>query len=227
VASTPYIEAGAATKVIEDDKPIVPQAIHITAPLVHQPKVQITSWHSLPLPPWFIPSRAITVIKDVFHYLTSTKIRALMNGNEHHDLFADADNASQEPRRFISGFAFLTDGATISWTLHKPELVTKPVTLSTVKAEHIAATHTGLCRLIHPLFSPAPMPTILLCDNRTTSPLVTSIDHHAHAQHIDIQFPCQSTTNNCTDTTICCSPTKALPKQQVALHSLDLRIRHA
>ena len=79
-------------------------------------------------------------IKRVLHYLTGTKTHALTYGNEHHDLlgFTDADGASQEHRHAISGYAFLIDGAAVSWASRNQELVT----LSTAKAEYVAATHT-------------------------------------------------------------------------------------
>jgi hypothetical protein len=53
--------------------------------------------------------------------------------------YVDADGASQEHRRTISGFVFLVDGGAVSWSSKKQELVT----LSTTEAEYVAATHAA------------------------------------------------------------------------------------
>ena len=65
----------------------------------------------------------------------------LVYGGERKDLtgFVDADGASQEHRHAISGYVFLVDGGAVSWSLKKQELVT----LSTMEAEYVAATHTA------------------------------------------------------------------------------------
>ena len=56
-------------------------------------------------------------VKHILRYLSSTKTHALTYGNERHDLYGytDADGASQDHRHAISGYAFLINGATISW----------------------------------------------------------------------------------------------------------------
>ena len=130
-------------------------------------------------------------VKRVFRYLAGTKTHALTYGNEHHDLigFTNADGASQEHRHAISGFAFLIDGAAISWASRKQELVT----LSTAEAEYVAATHAAkeciwLRRLIKPLFGPTTTPTPLLCDNQAALRLATDDNYHARTKHIDIRF---------------------------------------
>jgi hypothetical protein len=80
-------------------------------------------------------------IKCVFHYLTSMTTHTLTHGNKRHELlgYTDADRSSQEHCHAISSFAFLIDGAAISWALCKQELIT----LSTTKAEYVAATHAA------------------------------------------------------------------------------------
>src|SRR6267142_606094 len=72
-------------------------------------------------------------VKRVFRYLSGTRDVALTYGGERHDLlgFTDADGASQEHCRAISGHAFIMDGGTVSWSSRKQELVT----LSTAEAE--------------------------------------------------------------------------------------------
>jgi hypothetical protein len=78
-------------------------------------------------------------VKCVFRYLAGTKTHALTYGNECHDLlgYTDTDGVSQEHCHAISGSAFLIDSAAVSWASCKQELVT----LSTAKAEYVAATH--------------------------------------------------------------------------------------
>ena len=176
------------------------------------------------------------VVKRIFCYLAGTKNHALTYGNEQHDLlrFTDADGASQEHRHTISGFAFLIDGATVSWASRKQELVT----LSTAEAEYVAATHAAkesiwLRRLIEPLFGPIPTPITLLCDNQAALCLATDDNYHARTKHIDIRFHFIRKTISdghinmkyCpTDEMTADILTKALPKFKVAIHSLALGI---
>jgi transposase InsO family protein len=175
-------------------------------------------------------------VKRVFRYLAGTKTHALTYGNEHHDLlgFTDADGASQEHRHAISGYAFLIDGATVSWASRKQELVT----LSTAEAEYVAATHAAkeciwLRRLIEPLFGPSLTPTILHCDNQAAVHLATDDNYHARTKHIDIRFHFirQTISDGHVDIKFCPTQdmtadilTKALPKHKVAIHSQNLGI---
>ena len=53
--------------------------------------------------------------------------------------YVDADGASQEHRRAISGYVFMVDRGAVSWSLKKQELVT----LSTAEAEYVAQTHAA------------------------------------------------------------------------------------
>ena len=103
------------------------------------------------------------------HYLSGTKDFALTYGDKHHDLlgYSDANGATQEHRHTISGYAFLIDGGVVSWSSQKQELIT----LSTAKAEYVAATHTAkealwLRQLLFELFPSLEAPTILFCDNQ-------------------------------------------------------------
>jgi transposase InsO family protein len=178
-------------------------------------------------------------VKRVFRYLAGTKTHSLTYGNEHHDLlgYTDADGASQEHRHAISGFAFLIDGAAVSWTSKKQELVT----LSTAESEYVAATHAAkeciwLRRLIKPLFGPALTPTTLHCDNQAALHLATEDNYHARTKHIDIRFHFirQTISDKQIDIKYCPTEdmtadilTKALPKFKVAFHSQTLGIRRA
>jgi transposase InsO family protein len=65
-------------------------------------------------------------VKRVFRYLLGTKDLQLTFGGGKHGLegYTDADGASQEHRRAISGYAFIIDGGAVSWSSRKQELVT-------------------------------------------------------------------------------------------------------
>jgi hypothetical protein len=113
-------------------------------------------------------------------------------GTKRRDLlgFTDADGAMQSYRRAISGYAFLINAGTVSWSSRKQELVT----LSTAEAEYVAATHTAkegiwLRRIINELFRrPLGEPTTLFCDNQSAIRLAMGNNYHAWMKHIDIQF---------------------------------------
>jgi hypothetical protein len=130
-------------------------------------------------------------VKRVFRYLSGTANLALTYGGERHDLlgYTDADGATQEHRRAISGHAFLIDGGAVSWSSRKQELVT----LSTAEAEYVAATHAAkegiwLRRLLSELFPPAPPTTTLHCNNQAACKLATTDNFHARTKHIDIRY---------------------------------------
>jgi hypothetical protein len=78
-------------------------------------------------------------VKRIFQYLKGTRELSLVFGEKKEDLqgWVDADGASQEHRRAISGYIFIVDGGAVSWTSKKQELIT----LSTTEAEYMAATH--------------------------------------------------------------------------------------
>ncbi|KIK13427.1 hypothetical protein PISMIDRAFT_17991 [Pisolithus microcarpus 441] len=80
-------------------------------------------------------------VKQIYRYLAGTKSFALTFGITESGLvgYTDADRATQEHRHAISGYVYLLDGGAISWTSRKQELVT----LSTAKAEYVAATHAA------------------------------------------------------------------------------------
>ena len=175
-------------------------------------------------------------VKCVFHYLASTKEYLLTYRNEHHDLlgYTDADSASQEHRHAISSHTFLIDGAAISWTSRKQEIIT----LSTTEAEYITATHAvkeciWLCCLTKPLFDITPTSTTLFCDNQAAIHLTTNNNYHTCTKHLDIQFHFirQTIKNKTMDIKYCPTEemtadilTKALPKFKVVIHLQTLMI---
>ena len=78
-------------------------------------------------------------VKRIYWYLISTKSLVLTFGTQMRGLvgYVDADGATQEHRRAITGFAFLVDGGAILWGSKKQELIM----LSTAESEYVAATH--------------------------------------------------------------------------------------
>ena len=129
-------------------------------------------------------------VKRVFRYLSGTRDLALTYGGERHDLegYTDADRASQDHRRAISGHAFMIDGGAVSWSSRKQELVT----LSTAEAEYVAATHAAkeciwMRRLIGELFpSSVSETTTVHCDNQAVLALAKDDNYHACTKHINI-----------------------------------------
>jgi len=116
---------------------------------------------------------------------------ALTYGGEREDLhgYTDADGASQDHRQAISGYMFIMDGGAISWSLQKQELVT----LSTAKAEYVAATHATkeciwLRCLTGDILLPLPESTTLHCDNQAALKLAQDNNYHMQTKHIDIWY---------------------------------------
>lgn len=127
-------------------------------------------------------------VKRIFRYLLGTKHLELVYGGDNRGLvgYVDADGASQEHRRAISGYVFLMDGGAVS---KKQELVT----LSTTEAEYVAATHAAkeaiwIRRLIGELFKPLSEPTTLFSDSQSAIALTKDGHFHARTKHIDIRY---------------------------------------
>jgi len=86
----------------------------------------------------------------------------------------------------------MVDGGAVSWSSKKQEIIT----LSTMEAEYVAATHAAkeavwLCHLFGELFPPADTinkPTTLHSDNKSAIALATGGQFHARMKHIDIQY---------------------------------------
>ena len=130
-------------------------------------------------------------VKHIFRYLKGTKNLELVYGGvkKESEGFTDADGASQDHRRAISGYVFMVDGGAVSWLSKKQELVT----LSTTKAEYMAATHTAkeavwLRRLFGDIFQAPTEPTTIFSDNQSAIALAHSGQYHARTKHIDIRY---------------------------------------
>ena len=176
-------------------------------------------------------------VKRIFRYLSGTKGLELTYGGDRHDLvsYTDADGATQDHRRAISGHVFLIDGGAVSWSSRKQELVT----LSTAEAEYVAATHAAkealwLRRLIHELFPSLARPTTLYCDNQAALKLVEDDNYRARTKHIDIRYHfVREVAKNGALILIYCPTaemvadilTKALPKWKASFHNSTLGLR--
>jgi len=121
-------------------------------------------------------------VKQVFCYLAGMHNVMLTYRGEQEDLhrYTDADGASQDHCRAISGYAFIMDSGAISWSLWKQELVT----LSTAEVEYVAVTHTAKeCIWLHHLAGdillPLPESTTLHCDNQAALKLMQDNNYHA------------------------------------------------
>jgi hypothetical protein len=130
-------------------------------------------------------------VKHIYKYLNGTKNLVLVYGGEKRGLqgYVDADGASQDHRRAITGYVFMVDGGAVSWSSKKQELVT----LSTAEAEYVAATHAAkeamwMCKLIGEIFRPLTSPTTLFSDSKSAIALAQDGHYHARTKHIDLRY---------------------------------------
>ena len=158
----------------------------------------------------------------------------LTYSSKHHNLigYTDADGASQEHHKAISGQVFLIDGRAISWKSQKQELIM----LSTTKAEYVATMHATkeaiwLQWLLQELFPTSKLPITLYCNNQSAIKLTQGDNYHTRTKHIDIQyhFICDAVRNGLVSLTYCPTEdmvtdilTKPLPKWKVAAHIVTL-----
>ena len=103
--------------------------------------------------------------------------------------YVDADGASQDHRRAISGYVFMVDGGAVSWSSKKQELVT----LSTTEAKYVAATHAAkeaawLRRLLTEISTTVDTPTTLFSDSKSAITLAQDGHYHTRTKHIDIRY---------------------------------------
>jgi hypothetical protein len=130
-------------------------------------------------------------VKRIFRYLKGSRNVSLVYGGQKDDLrgWSDADGASQEHRRAISGYVFMVDGGAVSWCSKKQELVT----LSTAEAEYVAMTHAAkealwLRTLFGEVFGNIVEATTIFGDNKSAIALATSGQYHSRTKHIDIRY---------------------------------------
>src|SRR6202522_1567400 len=109
-------------------------------------------------------------VKRVLRYLKGTKDLRLTygkRGTRGMEAFVDADGATQEDRRAISGFVITIDGGAVSWMSKKQELVP----LSTMKGEYVAPPPAAkkllsVRHLTGNVFPFLRQPIFLHCDNQ-------------------------------------------------------------
>ena len=132
-------------------------------------------------------------VKRIFRYLKGTRELSLVYGGKKEDLqgWVDADGASQEHRRAITGYVFMVDGSVISWSSKKQELVT----LSTMEAEYVAATQAAkeamwLRALFGEIFPHVTInnPTTIFGDNKSAIALAQGGNYHTRTKHIKIRY---------------------------------------
>jgi transposase InsO family protein len=133
--------------------------------------------------------------KRVLQYLKGTRKHALTYGASDAtlglDIFADADGMSLDNRKAISGYAFILNGAAVSWSSKQQEIVS----LSTTEAEYIALTYTAkeaiwFRHFITELFGHITFPLIIYNDNQSAISLAHADlgQFHARTKHIDIRY---------------------------------------
>ncbi|CAA7268325.1 unnamed protein product [Cyclocybe aegerita] len=142
----------------------------------------------------------LVMAKHTLRYLAGTKDLALCFGAPSSSVpeslrgflqnvgCLDADWASNDDRRSISGYCFYFEGSLVSWSTVKQ----KSIALSSTEAEYYAMTHTfheaiWLCLLLSILNFPVPHPFPILSDNQAALKLASSLSISSCSKHIDIR----------------------------------------
>jgi hypothetical protein len=130
-------------------------------------------------------------VKWIFRYLAGTRDLWLSYGESKRTLegYADADGSMAEDRHAITGYAFLIDGGTVSWSSKRQEIVS----LSTTESEYVVATHSSkealwLRSLISEVFGTLQEPTTLFSNNQAAIALMRDHQYHAQTKHIDVRY---------------------------------------
>jgi hypothetical protein len=116
-------------------------------------------------------------------WLTYSESKHMLKG------YANTDGSMGEDRQAVSGYAFLIDGSTISWSSKWQEIVS----LSTTESKYITAMHSSkealwLHSLISEIFRSLKEPTTLFSDNQVAIALTHNHQYHARTKHIDVQY---------------------------------------
>jgi len=103
--------------------------------------------------------------------------------------YADADGSMVEDRWTISGYTFIINGGTVSWSIKRQEIIF----LSTTESEYIRATYASkealwLQTLISQLFGTLPDTTTLFSENQSAIALTKDHQYYTHTKHINICF---------------------------------------
>ncbi|CAL5403117.1 unnamed protein product [Camellia sinensis] len=131
--------------------------------------------------------------KRIFRYLKgTTDFGILYRKGEQSSLigFTDSDYAGDSnDRKSTSDYVFMMGSGVISWSSRKQPIVT----LSTTKAEFVAATSCAckaiwLRRLLETLQHPHNGSTPIYCDNSSTIKLSKNPVLHGRSKHIDVRY---------------------------------------
>jgi hypothetical protein len=135
--------------------------------------------------------------KRIARYLKGTKNLKLFINSSSKELdpikiecWSDADFAADKSdRKSVSGFVLTIDGAVVSWACKKQT----GVSLSTMEAEFIAASHAGrellgLRELLGELGMKTVEPMSMWMDNQATIKQLDSEKSTSSAKHVDIRF---------------------------------------
>lgn len=131
------------------------------------------------------------VVKRVFHCLKGMQELWLTYGGNGEKLegFTDADGNMAEDCCATSGYAFIINSGTVSWSAKHQEIVT----LLTTEFEYVGATHATkeaiwLYLLISQIFTSTLPTTNLFSDNQSVIVLAKDHQYHARMKHIDMRY---------------------------------------
>ena len=182
-----------------------------------------------------------TAVKRIFRYHAGTTNRGLYYGLEGIGKgFTNADWGGGDDWKSIGGFAFLLNGAAISWNSKKQATVA----LSSTEAEYMALTQATkesiwLQQLLLNLGARKHIAEVskIVVDNQGAIALAKTPEYHARTKHIDIQYHfirehlesgkitldyCPGPTNEMTADIF----TKPLPQPAFTRHNIGLGLTH-
>jgi len=136
-----------------------------------------------------------TAVKRVFRYLAGTINRGLHYGRHAGEVkpggFTDADWGSSHHRKSIGGYAFVLNGAAVSWNSQKQSTIA----LSSTEAEYMALTQAvkeslWLQGILYDIGGRKHLPEVqnIYIDNQGAIALAKNPEFHARTKHIDIQY---------------------------------------
>ncbi|KAI5339872.1 hypothetical protein L3X38_019145 [Prunus dulcis] len=134
----------------------------------------------------------LAAAKRIFRYLKGTIDFGVFYKKEASGFFGfvNSDYAGdQDDRRSTSRYVFMIGSGAVAWSSKKQPIVT----LSTTKAEFVAATSCAcqaiwLRRLIEALHYMQQGPTSIYCDNFYTIKLLKNPVLHERSKHIDVRY---------------------------------------
>ncbi len=127
-------------------------------------------------------------VKRIFAYLAgSAHLGLCFDGQQKNNLigFTDSDFAgNMDNRRSTSGFVFLYNGASVSWSSKLQQCVS----LSTTEAEFVAASETSkeaiwLQQFLREVKGDEIGPILILCDNQGAIRLIKNPEFHQRTKH--------------------------------------------